>query len=559
MNQMYFKNILIADLNRSTAYFQEFSVGLNVVTSSDNHVGKSSLLKSLYHTMGAEVGYDNVWDVNTKLFVITFCVNDTDYRIARHAKTFAVFEKEELILLTCNTTKELSPLLETIFGFSVYLPNKKSKKIELSPPAFTFMPYYIDQDNGWSGLYDSFSRIDQYKKNDRIKSLYFHLNIYTKHTVEIMAEKDAIEQKMISLELEKERMMTILDALNEETQNIVPAASIKELERNLQIPKIHIKKLVGEIGEQRNLIQSLETSLEQHQFQLNVIDEYRNIQKDIESHNEGVHICPKCGYTFDEELYDIVRTNYNRLNEDYMCQQIGFIISAISEKLAIAKEYYITLMKRLNKEEEAFKKEQNEFDIYVRHRGLQDSINRYNLQLGENEHQYDELKKTLKDLKNQLKDLPNKKEIEEKYIELVRLNIIKLGAWNPAYDGNIKLLKPIKAQGALENKIILSQFVGLFQTIEYFKSNIIRFPFIVDSPRSKEASNTSSKDILKMIAEMDMLPQIILATIDYEQFADDIKVDANIIKLKEERLLQKSYYKKYEEYIIEMSKLLNQS
>ena len=56
------------------------------------------------------------------------------------------------------------------------------------------------------------------------------------------------------------------------------------------------------------------------------------------------------------------------------------------------------------------------------------------------------------------------------------------------YDGTIRLLKPIKAQGTLENKIILAQFVALFQTMEYFKTGATRFSFVVDSPLAKEAS-----------------------------------------------------------------------
>ena len=47
MKEVYFQSILIADLQKATARFQEFSKGLNIVTSVDNHVGKSSLLKAL--------------------------------------------------------------------------------------------------------------------------------------------------------------------------------------------------------------------------------------------------------------------------------------------------------------------------------------------------------------------------------------------------------------------------------------------------------------------------------------------------------------------------------
>ncbi|HIG0358602.1 TPA: hypothetical protein ACX96Z_000158 [Clostridium sporogenes] len=163
----------------------------------------------------------------------------------------------------------------------------------------------------------------------------------------------------------------------------------------------------------------------------------------------------------------------------------------------------------------------------------------------------------IKKINKQLRKLPNKKEVEEKYIEYVRLNIISLDAWNAAYDGNIKLLKPMKAQGTLENKIILAQFIGLFQTMEYFKSSAIRFPFVVDSPRAKEASNSSSKDILKLISEVDMLPQVILATMDYSDFGSEISHKARIVILTEKRkLLNKENYESHKDLINQLFELL---
>lgn len=315
MKEVYFKQIMIADLQNKTARVQPFEKGLNVVTSIDNHVGKSSLLKSLYYTLGAKVDFDSVWDRQSKLYVVTLSVDETEYCIARFMKRFAVFKGKTLLKITDSVTQELAPLLGDIFDFSVYLPNKDTGKVEMAPPAFTFMPYYIDQDKGWSGLYDSFSK--------------------------------------------------------------------------------------------------------------------------------------------------------------------------------------------------------------------------------------------------ELRKLPNKKEVEEKYIEYARLNIMTLDAWDPAYDGAIHLLKPIKAQGTLENKIILAQFVALFQTMEYFKTSATRFSFVVDSPRAKEASISSSKDILKMISQMEMLPQIILATIDYSEYDSEIETPANIIVLTEKRkLLNESDYVKNQDTIMAISELL---
>lgn len=163
MKEVFFQSILIADLLSNTARLQNFSKGLNVVTSADSHVGKSSLLKSLYYTLGAEVEYDSVWDRNTKLYVATVYVENELYRIARFMKRFAVFHNDELLLITDSLTKEVTPLLGEIFDFAVYLPNKDTGRVEIAPPTFTCMPYYIDQDKGWSGLYNSFASLLQYK------------------------------------------------------------------------------------------------------------------------------------------------------------------------------------------------------------------------------------------------------------------------------------------------------------------------------------------------------------------------------------------------------------
>lgn len=106
---MYFKDILITDILNKTAFYTTFQPGMNVVTSSENHVGKSSILKSLYYALGAEVRFDDRWDKNVKLIVVTFVVDGEEYRVARYLKKYAVFKsigkRLKLILLTSSITK----------------------------------------------------------------------------------------------------------------------------------------------------------------------------------------------------------------------------------------------------------------------------------------------------------------------------------------------------------------------------------------------------------------------------------------------------------------------
>ena len=558
MNEMYFKSILIADIQTRTARFQELKKGINVITSTDNHVGKSSLLKSLYYALGAEVEYDTVWDVSTKLYVVKVSINEKDYTVVRFQKNFAVFEEKKLVLLTNSVSRDLAKLYEEIFSFSIYLPNKRTNKTELAPPVFSFMPYYIDQDRGWNGLYNSFLNLDQYKKNEREKSLYFHLDIYNKHRIEILAEKDRLKSEIEDLKDKEVKIKITIDALSQEVQNLIPAETMDELENNLQIPKEKIAALVSHIGEVRNRVQELETTLQLHEYQLSVIREYHEIKQNSNlPQYDSLHECPRCGYIFDDELYNMVRLNYNISNEDYMCQQIQLIINSINEELDEYKKKYVNMMNELEIMEKSFDDSQNSYDIYVKQRGLQKSMKNFTAQLGENNYEQSQRTEKIKKLDKELRKVPNKKEIEKKYVEYVRLNISKLGAWDAAYEGNIKLTKPIKAQGTLESKIILAQFVGLFQTIDDFKSKSIRFPFVVDSPRAKEASFASSKDIIKMICDINFLPQIILATMDFQDFENGVEAKYYKTILTEKRsLLNSATYIQYEAKIEQFLELL---
>ena len=153
-----------------------------------------------------------------------------------------------------------------------------------------------------------------------------------------MAEKDRLKDHLEILENERDRLNTILSALREETANLPPADTISELDTHLEAPQKRMEQLVTQIGEIRNKIQGLETVLQQHQYNLHVIQDYISAKDHAtESDEHKFHVCPNCGYIFDEEIFNLVRSNYGTLNEDYICQQIRLLISATSDKLDLEK------------------------------------------------------------------------------------------------------------------------------------------------------------------------------------------------------------------------------
>ena len=68
------------------------------------------------------------------------------------------------------------------------------------------------------------------------------------------------------------------------------------------------------------------------------------------------------------------------------------------------------------------------------------------------------------------------------------------------------------------------------------------------------------KDILKLIFEMDNLPQVILATMDYSDFENEMKISAKVALLSEKRkLLNGATYREYQSTIEELQELLSNS
>lgn len=228
----------------------------------------------------------------------------------------------------------------------------------------------------------------------------------------------------------RERLQTILSALQEETKSLLPAENVQELEVQLTIPKKRIEDLVSRLGQARNEIQEYEAELIQHQHRLEVVSEYRAIKKKDAPKQivqpETLFSCPHCGYIFDEELFNMVRANYSAVNEEYLCQQIQFIISSTQKKLESVKSNYVELMSELKKEETAYQDSKDRFDVYIRQRGLRDSIRRFTNELGAVSADKAVIETEIKKIKRELRKMPSRKDTENKYIELVRSNIIPL-------------------------------------------------------------------------------------------------------------------------------------
>ncbi|EOJ0915716.1 AAA family ATPase [Klebsiella pneumoniae] len=77
MKSIYFKSAHILSLRDKKGFSFKFSPDINIITG-ENDTGKSSFIKSLYHTLGADVRLDKKWKEDNFVSKVVICVNNRD-------------------------------------------------------------------------------------------------------------------------------------------------------------------------------------------------------------------------------------------------------------------------------------------------------------------------------------------------------------------------------------------------------------------------------------------------------------------------------------------------
>jgi hypothetical protein len=128
-----------------------------------NDTGKSSLIKSIYQALGAEPAKINPrWKAAEVKLLLKFSVDGVRYQILRDGTFFAIFDGQgNFIKSFTRVVAQLSPFLSNLFDFKLVLASREDEA-HVPPPAYLFLPFYMDQDSSWSDSWSAFSSLWQY-------------------------------------------------------------------------------------------------------------------------------------------------------------------------------------------------------------------------------------------------------------------------------------------------------------------------------------------------------------------------------------------------------------
>ena len=496
--------ITMVDLTNKEAKRIYFSPDKNLLTSEHNHLGKSVIMKSIYYTLGAEVYYPHPIKRLNLLTYIDFLLDRCQYRIARLKNTFVLYCDGSF----CGrfpSVNEFENELSKLFGLEINLVGKDQEgTIVKCPPAFYYMPYYIDQENGWSANSFSFDRMTQFDMLQRKSSYFFHLGVLDSRYVEISKRQKTNSRQINTLKTETERYRTVIEILQAGLNAVQMSFDTVSLERAIALRQREIKQLLDEISKVRSDLLEAGDQLVQVLHEKEVLSKYikKKIPQTESSANETIE-CPRCGMVFEQALRQ-------RLEKAYLLESLHDDYTTVSGHQAQLERKVTKLQKK-----------------------------------------FDDKQHTLVDYE---KSLVSDRESYNAYLGNLGKLLIGLDIPSDQIKENSEPGSALVASGAYGPRCKVAQVLAFIETQHLIAPNLITFPVVIDSPNVLEQDNEHLDTVIRSLLMWNKTGnQIIVASIQGRDIA--AKIDGvNIITLTDPQnhLFCSSEYAMYEAEIAEI-------
>ncbi|EAA7190808.1 hypothetical protein EU383_08410 [Salmonella enterica subsp. enterica serovar Napoli] len=554
-NLTFQRLVLISDSKRLANQFS-FQKRLNLITGKDNSIGKSTLAKSLLWSLGCDPVFDEEWKSNDIKSILYFTINNKEYFSCRGTHSIILGaigdEAQRYINITGDFSKDFSDLV----NFKMKLPNRGDGNLETPPPAYYFLPFYIDQIKSWSSPWNSFENLGQYSNWKAPLIKYF--------TGYLKPEHFDIEENIYEYsEIKKESAHKI-----EKFQSAVEVIVDNSVDSPIALDNDDFIKIQNEIKNELYDLIDYQTRLYDAQATItsNIYDlesQYalaitsaNELEEDYKFAVESIPTdnleCPLCGTLHDNSLPNralLLSEKDSLLNEaNSIASKIAELNSSLNS-LNDDAQFITNEIDRINKkyitDDDAVEK-----DLIAQ---VIDTISTENvskniqIKINNEDININKANSSIKELKKDQKKLLSTKEREElnsSFMSKLLANIEALGSTGINLS---KVKSPIDYKqllggGAAEAaRGLLAYQLSILQQIHGAKSCVVP-PFVIDTPNQQEQAGYRYETVIKEL--MRSVPQdyqIILCAMENDAL-NEFKRDANVIELNSNRLLTASQY-----------------
>lgn len=557
MRRLVFKEMLILSKAEKAARAETFSPTANLLTG-ENDVGKSTLIKSLYHTLGADVpGLQNtVWKRSRPIYALRFSIEGVEYMLLRDEKYFGVFDEGGHLVgryVGISGERGIAAFLNPLLNFRIELERSEDGKLGPAGPAFYFLPFYVDQDEGWAKSWASFNGLQQfsaYRKN----MLEYHLGVRPQSYYDAKKRLVELANEKARLEAERTTLCTVRETYQKRKVarqvDIDPAVFRKEAEELVDAyNKVYERQqeAAQELKDVRSERHGLENEIVVLRRAIRELDADYELAEDPNTPDPVA--CPTCG----TEIANSIVERFGILDDiDYcygLIDQRQKKLVDVREKEKAADLKYGRVAAELAPIEELLKRQRSKvtFAEFVAAEGMKEIVSSLSDDINELATKEQEVRSRIDDLGDDLKvDAKRKREINEFYqarmkefLAILSVNVLSEADYK-SYERQIKT----NALGSDLPRSLLAQQFAFLQTMAGFNPSIA-CPLVIDSPLQQEQDKDNAAAIFQFIFSR-VLPgqQLILGTLSLDGVGSDvIPKDAKRIHLTDElHLLQKDQY-----------------
>lgn len=346
MKRLTIRKLIVISQSESRSLEVPFEKGLNIILGG-NKTGKSSIIKSIFTTLGCECKrVETDWKKLISAYLLFFKYGERKFCIVRQDKKFQIFENinsDFSCIIETDAFHEYSNCLMDILEIKMpCISSKDGKQFNVTPPLL-FRFQYIDQDEGWSKIADSFNNaayIKDWKANTNkyvcgyLDDSYYALQA---QKVEHILERD---DKKKELNYNQNFVSRITSTL----MQIEDIESVEDVTTDIEL-------LLAKAEELRKLQFSynaemtvLENDIYVNQHKLHIVKHnLMETKKDIEyaMTQEDELVCPFCGTIYSNGINEQLN-----ITSDYAhCENL---IAELKNSISVATKELEELKKRHN-------------------------------------------------------------------------------------------------------------------------------------------------------------------------------------------------------------------
>jgi len=510
MRNLHFEELMILSKPEKKARKIKFSPKKNIILGQ-NDVGKSTLIKALYHSLGADAPQlnNNRWKKANPIYCLKFSIDGITRYVIRDEKYFGLFDANRKLIRKFKGisgedgfAKGINPLLD----FNIELESKDGR-LRLAGPAYYFLPFYVDQDEGWNTSWSSFTgllAIKDYKKN----MMDYHLGIRSQRFYDTQSKVHSLDADFAALSRDKDALITVRDGYKSkkavEKVDLDPAAfkgEIEELVVSYNALYGDQQNILNRIKEARNVRLGLEQEIGVLERAIQELDaDYSYLEAPT---TLDVVDCPTCG----TEFANSVAERFGVLDDIDYCRNLidqkkKEVIEA-SEKVVALDAEYREFEKRLSSINVLLQRERNKvtFQEVIRSEGYKDVMQSISVDIHGVDAKQVGIERDLIELKKELKvDADLRKRVVAFYQAKMKDSLNQLNVHVLSENDYKTPEKTIKnnALGSDLPRSLLAQYVSLLHTMKKFNSFTV-CPLVIDSPLQQEQDNVNAKAIFAFI------------------------------------------------------------